>query len=172
MDTSLLDTHLRRSRMMVGLDTVDQDDLLACFTVRSFTAGERLVVAGEGGGTIGVILTGAAEVRAREGEQHLALARLGPGAIFGEISFFDRGEPPVADVVGLHAGVAAMLPYGAYEELCALAHPAAAALETAVLGLLSERIQTTNKALEVLLEEAHKGGLWAALTRFFLGGRG
>jgi CRP-like cAMP-binding protein len=77
------------------------EELAAHATTRRYRRGEYILRAGEAATRLYVVETGriAIAVRARDGRESVA-AVLGPGALFGELAFFD-GEPRSSDARAL-----------------------------------------------------------------------
>lgn len=160
---------LRSSPLLSGLDRASQDSLIWRFRPLHFESGQLLLQAGDPGSDLFLLLDGFAEVYARASERRYLVAILEPGSLIGEIAFFDRQQVRTADVVGATRGVAAVLPRRVYDELVADAHPAAEALERAVLQAVSLRMQYTNETLAELLDTHKSGGLLTHLARVFSG---
>lgn len=144
-----------------------REAVIGCFTAHTFDAGQPLMLTGEDGHHLGIILRGAVEIEVRRDDQALAVARLEAGDIVGEMSFFDPQLARTADVIGVEPGIVAMLPYTVYQQLVRDTAPAAEVLEKNVLDILSLRMKATNQRLAELLEANKRGGLLSALARLF-----
>ena len=86
---------LRHIEMFRALDEDNLNQLCDGLTVRHEIAGAAVVVAGEAGNSLFLVVEGLLEVRGGEGE---VLAMLGPGEVFGEMSLL-TGAPRSATVV-------------------------------------------------------------------------
>jgi len=168
MKRPLFDALLSRSPLLSGMDLASRDRLVPCFDPRPFTDADRILKVGSSGRILGVLLEGHLEVQAREDDQVFTVDVLGPGDIFGEISFFDGQSPRTADVVGRDDGLVALLPWDEYDALARLEDPAVEVLEKAVLDLLARRIQKINGTLDDLLV-ANRDSSWLGALRRFLG---
>ena len=87
---------LRNVRLFSDLDEHDLESLAAEFNERTFDAGQKVALEGEGGLMFFVVESGELSV-----EQHgEAVATLGPGSSFGEIALIDR-RPRTATVTAV-----------------------------------------------------------------------
>lgn len=154
---------LRQTPLLRSLDRRLQDEIVARVEFRAFNDGDRLVEAGTPGRSILLMLRGQAEVWAREGQRRLRVASMEPGALVGEMTFFSPDMPRTADVVGRGSGMLAILTVELYEGLCRTDPAAASALEKAVLTLLADRLEETNRVMAHLMENYRASGLTAAL---------
>jgi len=168
MRRPLFDAMLSRTPLLSGMDLASRDRLVPCFEPHAFTEKQRILTTGSTGRLLGVLLEGHLDVQAREEDQVFTVDVLGPGDIFGEISFFDGQSPRTADVVGQDEGLVALLAWSEYEALTRLEDPAAEVLEKAVLDLLARRIQNMNRTLDDLMV-ATRDGSWLDALRRFLG---
>lgn len=84
---------LRKVSLFSDLDEQDLQSLAEEFNERRFSAGQKVALEGEGGLVFFVVESGEATVEVH-GEE---VARLGPGAAFGEIALIDR-RPRTATV--------------------------------------------------------------------------
>ena len=81
-------------------------ELLRLLEWKHLDAGSTVLVEGETAKTMYFVVRGELEVRKHDAERSVSLAVLGPGAMFGEMSFWD-GAPASADVIARsHASVA------------------------------------------------------------------
>lgn len=170
MDRAHFDALLLRTPLLSGMDLDAREGLAPRFLPHPFGPGEPILRAGDPGRHLAIVLEGSAVVQARKDDQAYTVDVMEPGAVFGEIAFFDPSSPRTADVIGKEAGVVALLPWSAYEELARRGEPAAVVLEKAVLDLLAKRIQRINAKLADLLE-ATRDGSWLAALRRFIGVR-
>lgn len=167
------DELLRQSDLFRSLERRVQDEIVDRVIYRSFKEGERILEVGAPGRALLVLLRGRAEVFARDGSSRLRVARLEPGALFGEIAFFSPDLPRTADVVGTEPGMVAVLGAELYQELARTNPAAAMAMEKAVLAVLTDRLEDTNEMLAQLMDRYRKAGLGSALSwlRGLVGGR-
>lgn len=158
---------LTRTPLFSGLEPDARETLASCFTPHAFERQELLFRAGDGGRYLGVLLEGKALVQARLDDRAFTVEVLEPGAVFGEIAFFDPQMSRTADVIGDTRGLAALLPYSEYHQLVRAESPAAEALERQVLSLLARRLKSTDDKLAELLQATRQGGFLKALGRLF-----
>lgn len=165
-----LEELLRETPLLQHLDRKVQDELLARIETRRFRAGEAVIETGSSGDTLLVLLRGEVDVYAREGTSRFRVARLGPGELLGEMAFFSPRTPRSADVVGHEAGALAIVPHELYAGLCRTNPQVAASMEKAVLAVLADRLEDTNRTMATLMDRYKTSGLSAAmqwLGRFF-----
>jgi len=160
----LSDTLLR------GLPPAEVARVGGLFAVQSFARGEALLLAGQQSRFLGVLLEGAASVQARKDSAALTLEELGPGDVFGEGGFFDPDTARTADVVARSACKVALLPWPIYLRLVQAEDRAVAVMERNLIGLVAERMRSTDGRLAGLLEAADAGTWLDALKRLFGGG--
>jgi CRP-like cAMP-binding protein len=158
---------LLRSPLLSEMDEASQHALALRFEVRPFSAGQMLMAAGSEGRELLEVLAGTADVRAVEGEHRFRVAVLEPGSLIGELAFFDADAPRSAEIIGTSEGILAALPHTAYQSLAAERHPAAAALEQAIMAHTARRLRRTNQRLSMLLDAHRTGSLVDALGRIF-----
>ncbi len=157
------DELLRQSALFRSLERNLQDEVVDRVLYRSFKAGDRIVEAGAPGRALLVLLRGSAEVYAREGSSRIRVAALGPGELFGEIAFFSPELPRTADVLGVEAGMVAVLSADLYQDLTRTNPAAATAMEKAVLATLTDRLEGTNAMLAHLMDRYRTAGLGSAV---------
>jgi CRP-like cAMP-binding protein len=87
---------LRNVRLFSDLDEQDLESLADEFNERSFSAGQKVALEGEGGLMFFVVESGELSVEVH-GE---AVATLGPGSSFGEIALIDR-RPRTATIAAI-----------------------------------------------------------------------
>lgn len=161
------------SPLFRSMEPAVQEHLARRARYRPFADDERILRAGEPGGALLILLSGRAEVYARDGASRLRIAVIGPGDLFGEIAFFAPDLPRTADVVGREPGVVAELGIELYLELVRTRPHAAAAIEKAVLAVLADRLESTNALIAPMMDRYRGDGPSGALTwlRGLMGGR-
>ena len=87
---------LRNVRLFSDLDEQDLESLADEFNERTFSAGQKVALEGEGGLMFFVVESGELSVEVH-GE---AVATLGPGSSFGEIALIDR-RPRTATIAAI-----------------------------------------------------------------------
>ena len=158
---------LIRSPLLSEMDDACRQALALRFEVRPFSKDQVLMAAGSSGRELVEVLAGTADVHAVEGEHRFRVAVLEPGSLVGELAFFDADAPRSAEVTGTSEGILAALPHTAYQALAAERHPAAAALEKAIMAHTARRLRRTNQRLSMLLDAHRTGTLVDALGRIF-----
>ncbi|MBN2799396.1 MAG: Crp/Fnr family transcriptional regulator [Deltaproteobacteria bacterium] len=142
---------LRASPVTLGLSDDDLDLLVSRGRVESWPAGAHLAEEGLESPRLGLILAGEAHVLKRgvDGVEHL-LARLGPGAVYGELAF-------LADTAS-SASVVASGPVRVFsldrllvDALIARGDPAAARLSLSLARVLAGRLARANRRIVSLL---------------------
>ena len=117
---------------------------------RSFSSGSHLMLQGELGTSLHVILEGLVRIERwdREHREPLVLAVLGPGEVIGEMGVLD-GAPRSATVTAIEDTETWEITAGALTDLV-MRYPA---VSLALLRTLSRRLRSTNERVE--LEAAH-----------------
>lgn len=174
MSTTPPDELLRLTPLFRSLERGVQDELLRRVTWKNFQEGEVLLSTGEPGRSLLILLRGKVEVQAREGSTMFRVALLESGAFFGEMAFFDPAAARTAHVVGRAAGVVANLPHEAYAALARTNPAAAANVEKAILAVLADRLEETNRTMAQLMDSYRSSGLQSALVWLgkLFGGKG
>ena len=157
---------LLRSTLLAHMEEDMRQDLALRFETRPFTAGQTLIAAGAEGRALIEILAGTADVFVRDGDHRYKVAQLEAGAIAGEGAFFD-GTPRTADIIGSSEGIVAVMPWSAYISLVHDRKLAADALEQAVIGHLTRRLNETNARLSALIDARQTDGFKSTFQRLF-----
>lgn len=127
-----------------GLSTAEWNALIGFAEPLRFTAGERIVQAGETGRAIYIIRSGHVCGELSIGKKRTATAPMGPGTVFGELAFFDD-QPRSATLWADDALDLLCLPFAAFERLAAW-HPRIARELLLDLGrVLSRRLRRAEK---------------------------
>jgi CRP-like cAMP-binding protein len=129
---------LRKAPLFSRLNEKGLKAILKTASEKEFTAKTKIVTEGAAGVGFYLILQGSAEV-ARGGEK---LAKLGPGAFFGEMSLLD-GAPRSADVTALDDVACLVLSPWAMKGIVS-ANPEVA---LDMLAELARRLRETDRAL-------------------------
>lgn len=79
-------------RLFEGFTADEARDFMAHCRVESHPPGQRLVMEGQPGRALYVLLSGSVVVKRFSGVCEHELARLGPGETFGELALLDHGE--------------------------------------------------------------------------------
>ena len=141
------------------LDKSDRAALLEQSTARGFKAGELLILEGAAGDSM--LMVGKGSVEVTRGD--VTLARLGKGAVVGEMALLDPA-PRSASVVATTSGTTHELSRETFLALLDDGHPTALALLTLLTATVCGRLGTVNKMVEdeVVKPELESGfkGLW------------
>src|SRR5207244_28521 len=99
------DTSSERPRMAPFADWAESDVLAVRSLGRLMVVEPGAVVLQAGGGEsfLGIVVRGSFGVEMPVGPEYRRIGLLGPGEVFGEMSFVDGG-PQVADIVALDSG--------------------------------------------------------------------
>ena len=155
---------LSESPLFRSMEPAVQEHLARRARFRAFRESERILSAGDPGGALLVLLSGQAEVFAREGAARLRIAVVQPGDLMGEIAFFAPDLVRTADVVGREPGMVAEIGVELYQELARTRPHAAAAIEKAVLSVLADRLESTNGLIAPMMDRYRGDGAAGALT--------
>ncbi len=117
----MIDQLVHTSSLLTGFDTTERRALSRRFEFIEFATGSELIHQGARSPGLFVLLSGAVEVLRREAQRIEPLAKLERGGIFGEMSLLGR-PAAVADVRGLRAGFALMLPAAEFRDVI-MTHP-------------------------------------------------
>ncbi len=149
-----------------GLSAEDAALLAQHLVPRALSAGEvPLRAGGSARGLVGV-QSGAVEVRLDLEGQRFTVDHFGPGALFGELGFFDPDHVRAADVVATAECASLILPFSAYAAMVSAGEPLVVAIEEQVLAQLGARMAATSERLGGLLARRDQPSAWQALPRF------
>ena len=132
----------------------DSDRLaLACIQERTFASGEKIIVEGQQGGTLGFMRSGRAMVEDNNRyEGRVTLVEIEPGTLFGELAFLsDRRR--TADVTALEDCVVYTLTKDAFTLLMKDHHELAYSLFNAILERQTSVIMSQRITLAPFLRE-------------------
>lgn len=149
-----------------GLSPEDAALLAQHLVPRSLDAGEVLLRAGGAERVLVWVRSGEVEVRLDLDGQRFTVDHFGPGAIFGELGFFDPDHVRAADVVATTACEAQILPFSAYAAMVSAGEPLVVVIEEQVLAQLGARMTSTSQRLGELLARRDHPSAWHALRRF------
>ena len=152
--------------LLPGLSADDAALLAGQLVSRRLAPGEVLLRAGGTERVLVWIQSGAVEVRVDIDGQRFTIDHFGPGALFGELGFFDPDHTRAADVVATAACEALILPFSAYAALVSAGEPVVVAVEEQVLAQLGARMAATSQRLGDLLARRDQPSAWQALRRF------
>ena len=135
-----------------GLTPGDRELLAGSFEPLSFAPGQAIVTEGETDRCLWVCVSGRCEVSKSAGPlERRRFAELGPGAVFGEMSFMKAGQRS-ATVTPLTPVDALRLSAERFEQL-KTAHPAVAdAAVQAIVGVLVERLRRTDEWISTQMD--------------------
>ena len=134
--------------LCTDLDDAGVQSLSSYLEVRESSRGKRIYEAGQPGGAIYIVLRGSVDIRLRTGRHHWSrIARIGPGMIFGEVSFHTPGKH-TATAVATQATQTMTLHRAEFDRM-AKDHPELAVSLLATIGrVLGRRLRQAN--LEIL----------------------
>jgi hypothetical protein len=142
-------------------------ELLRLLVWKHHDAGSKVLAEGETAKTMYFVVRGELEVQKHDAERFVSLARLGPGSMFGEMSFWD-GAPASADVVARsHSSLALLsrehLPED-FETTPLFAHLADHVARVAVSRLR----ENNDRYVEALRAELEQARMREGFARFFV----
>lgn len=121
----MIDNLVRTSSILGAVRESKRAALLERFVTRTFEAGDKLITQGEESSGLYLVASGALSVIHRSGDDlsddDLAISKLGPGDVVGEVALVLR-RPSNADVVAEHPTVTLHLPRDEFLDLIK-AHP-------------------------------------------------
>lgn len=133
------------------LDTSEIEQIAELATQREFAGGEYVFREGEVGNRLYVVLAGEIRIsRHIPGAGEEALAVLGPGALFGEMSVFDRSERST-DAIAHGSGTLLTIARPDIEMLFDFNQELAVKVLRAVVRMLCGRLRSTNESLRSVL---------------------
>ncbi|HYM51953.1 MAG TPA: cyclic nucleotide-binding domain-containing protein, partial [Candidatus Dormibacteraeota bacterium] len=150
---------LRETQLFAGLDEADLQRLAETTELMRIPAGDFLIREGDPGDSMFVVTSGELEVTKRAGTSELPLARVGPGAIQGEMAALE-GRPRAASVRAVTDAQAIRIPRAGLLALLDSGPDAAIALLRVVL----ERLRSTESMLRQREKLAGLGTLAAGLA--------
>lgn len=132
----MLENVVLASSILRRVPVTERSDLFTKFEERSHHEGEVVIEKGSESQGLFLLVSGEVDVSRTEGADDLALARLGPGEYFGEISLVLQ-RPATADVTAASDTLCLLLPQESFREVIQ-AYP----------GLLAEAYETALKRQE------------------------
>src|ERR671915_771204 len=150
---------LRATPLFAELDEPDLERLASMAEPVHLGVGEVLIEEGTTGDAIFVVTAGELEVSKRSSGAQVPLARVGPGAIQGEMAALAR-SPRTATVTAVTDADVLRIPYAAVRELLAASPDAAIGIIRTVVG----RLRSTEATLRQREKLAGLGTLAAGLA--------
>lgn len=134
------------SERFAALDSKDRDRLEALSKLDQFEAGRELLVSGQGGEWLYLIVSGGVEIRACSPAREFVVGQLGPGDVFGELeAFADLPEGNLRYVARSSTIVRAVNKHPLKQEM--KAHRSlAAGLLSVYCRSISEKVRSANEA--------------------------
>ncbi len=117
----MIENLVRTSSILGAVRATKRADLLERFVTKTFEAGEKLIEQGEESSGLYLVASGLLSVIHRSDDEQLAISKLGPGEVVGEVALVLR-RPSNADVVAEHPTVTLHLPRDEFLDLIK-AHP-------------------------------------------------
>ncbi len=131
---------LKKCAILQGLSDEELQVLLNCVTFEDFREGEEILTEGRHYQSLWVLLQGTCAV-SKHGTRHdNELAQLGPGSVFGEMSFYDT-SPHSASVIATVPCHTMRLMRADYEGLRLMAPDTAYKVALNVVKILSDRLR-------------------------------
>ncbi len=117
----MIDNLVRTSSILSAVRTSKRSALLERFVTKTFEAGDRVITQGEESSGLYLVASGSLSVIHRAEGDTLAISKLGPGEVVGEVALVLR-RPSTADVIAEHPTVTLHLPREEFLDLIK-AHP-------------------------------------------------
>ena len=137
---------LRKISFLKNLDADDLGSFAALLEIREYQQGDRIIEEGTAPSAFHIVREGSVHVRRKANAVEMLLARLGPGAFFGEINLFDPGLA-TASIYAMKQSQVATIPYERFHAFME-EHPRAGyRIVSALLTELSRRMRTTDERL-------------------------
>ncbi|MEM9068094.1 MAG: cyclic nucleotide-binding domain-containing protein [Myxococcota bacterium] len=114
-DDPVEDDKLPELPLFADLEPGALANLLTAFEVREVAAGDEIIGQGDEGAEAFVVARGMLRVLRHDGEEHVVLAGLGPGAIFGEMALVSQA-PRAAAVEAAEAAILLVISRDALEK--------------------------------------------------------
>lgn len=168
MDAATLAQTLTAQSLLAGCSGEELADIAARGTVRAFKPGTAIILQGDPGDTLWIMLKGLARVSmvAANGRE-IVLDYAEPGAVLGEIAFLDGGER-TASVEAIEPVEAMGLTRAAFTEIVGKHQ----GLALRLLQAMARRLRQNNTVIEA--DRAYTSGprLARFLLRLMMGGNG
>jgi len=168
MDAATLAQTLTAQSLLAGCSPDELADIAARGTVRAFKPGNAIILQGDPGDTLWIMLKGLARVSmvAANGRE-IVLDYAEPGAVLGEIAFLDGGER-TASVEAIEPVEALGLTRAAFTEIVGKHQ----GLALRLLQAMARRLRQNNTVIEA--DRAYTSGprLARFLLRLMMGGEG
>lgn len=137
---------LRKISFLRNLTEDELNSFAALLDTREYQQGDLILDEGSAPNALHIIREGTVHVRRSANTREMLLARLGPGAFFGEINLFDPGLA-TASIYAMKKSRIAMIPYERFHAYMD-AHPHAGyRIVSALLTELSKRMRSTDERL-------------------------
>ncbi len=120
--------------------------LASLMTIRQVKAGAKILEEGVGVGAFSLICDGVVHVRRIAQKREMLLARLGAGAFFGEINFFDPGVA-TASVYAMREVRLAEVPYETLREFLSANPVIGYKVVSAIMAETSQRLRQISSRL-------------------------
>lgn len=148
----LTESDLAEFRIFEGMSVQDRIDLLERMELHKYSPNDRILREGLSIQILWVIVKGKCSVTKTIGEESRNLAELGPGDIFGEMSFF-RSAPHSASIMTNTDVEVLMLRRDKYDELETAGSTAAYRIATNTAAVLAERLRRMDDWIGDLVEK-------------------
>jgi CRP-like cAMP-binding protein len=105
----MLENLVRTNFILRAASPAERPALVERFTIRTFEAGDKIVVQGSQAEGLHLIALGEVAIVHQDDGESTMLAKLGPGEVVGEVALVLR-RPAITDVVAHHPTVTLFLP--------------------------------------------------------------
>ncbi len=144
---------LKKTSLFSGMEDKGIQDLLACFApvVRTYAAGEIVLLAGFADVDLGIVLDGEIEaVKTTAGGAEITITVMGPDGVFGDILAASGSKSPVT--ITARTGCRALfIPHEKLLSPCAMLHSAHQQLLRNLISTLSEKYFQLSDRVDLLI---------------------
>jgi len=137
---------LRKISFLRDLTDDELKSFAALLETRDFEQGELILAEGTAPTAFHIIREGTVHVRRKANTRDMLLARLGPGAFFGEINLFDPGVA-TASIYAMKKCRMSTIPYDRFHAFMDEHTHAGYRIVSALLTEMSRRMRSTNERL-------------------------
>ncbi len=142
---------LKEVSLFDGIEDGALSQIFRLGKVKNFKAGETIILEGQKGGNVHIVITGQVEIskNAKESGKKKSLAHVGRGSIFGEMSVFD-GAPYAATVAATEDCSVCIIQGEDFKNFLKKNPDLAYGVFCTLINLISSRLRRTNQALSLL----------------------
>jgi len=145
--TAMIETSsLRVISFLRDLSDADLTKFASLLNPRECKPGERILEEGVAPDAFYIVADGVVHVRRRANTREMLLARLGPGAFFGEINLFDPGVA-TASIYAMKLTRLGVIPYTVFRKFMEDNPVAGYKIASGLMGEMARRLRATSARL-------------------------